>query len=72
MAVSPIETAAPARVPDRGVARRQAFLQAAREVFLEQGYEAASVNDVVRLAGGQIEPEDKISPPDFAAVGDMK
>ena len=27
---------------------------------------------VVRLAGGQIEPEDKISPPDFAAVGDMK
>jgi AcrR family transcriptional regulator len=36
------------------VARRQAFLQAAREVFLEQGYEAASVNDVVRLAGGSL------------------
>lgn len=42
------------RQPDRGVARRQAFLQAAREVFLEHGYEAASVNDVVRLAGGSL------------------
>lgn len=42
------------RRPDRGVARRQAFLQAARLVFLEQGYEAASVNDVVRLAGGSL------------------
>ncbi len=39
---------------DRGVARRQAFLEAARQVFLEQGYEAASVNDVVRLAGGSL------------------
>jgi len=29
-------------------------LQAAREVFLEQGYEAASVNDVVRRAGGSL------------------
>lgn len=42
------------RTPDRGVARRQAFLQAAREVFLEHGYEAASVNDVVRMAGGSL------------------
>jgi len=42
------------RTLDRGVARRQAFLQAARTVFLEQGYEAASVNDVVRLAGGSL------------------
>lgn len=39
---------------DRGVARRQAFLQAAREIFLEHGYEAASVNEVVRLAGGSL------------------
>lgn len=36
------------------MARRQAFLQAAREVFLEHGYEAASVNDVVRMAGGSL------------------
>ena len=43
-----------ARSQDRGVARRQAFLQAARSVFLEQGYEAASVNDVVRRAGGSL------------------
>lgn len=43
-----------ARQPDRGVARRQAFLEAAREVFLEHGYEAASVNDVVRSAGGSL------------------
>jgi AcrR family transcriptional regulator len=42
------------RAPDRGVARRHAFLEAAREVFLEQGYEAASVNDVVRRAGGSL------------------
>jgi AcrR family transcriptional regulator len=43
-----------ARPADRGVARRQAFLQAAREVFLQHGYEAASVNDVVRMAGGSL------------------
>ena len=42
------------RPQDRGVARRHAFLQAAREVFLEQGYEVASVNDVVRRAGGSL------------------
>lgn len=43
-----------ARPLDRGVARRQAFLEAGREVFFEQGYEAASVNDVVRKAGGSL------------------
>lgn len=48
------QTPALSRSQDRGVARRQAFLQAAREVFLEQGYEAASVNDVVRRAGGSL------------------
>lgn len=53
--VAPESKLAPGtRAPDRGVARRQAFLQAAREVFLEQGYEAASVNDVVRRAGGSL------------------
>ncbi len=50
------ETKAPLSVRplDRGVARRQAFLEAGRAVFLEQGYEAASVNDVVRRAGGSL------------------
>lgn len=55
MAPAAIRTPDPeGRQPDRGVARRQAFLQAAREVFLEHGYDAASVNDVVRLAGGSL------------------
>ncbi len=39
---------------DRGVARRQAFLKAARDVFLEFGFEAASVNEIVRRAGGSL------------------
>lgn len=39
---------------DRGVARRQAFLRVAREMFLAEGYEAACVNDVVRVAGGSL------------------
>jgi AcrR family transcriptional regulator len=42
----------PAR--DRGVARRKAFLAAARQVFFELGFEAASVNDVVARAGGSL------------------
>lgn len=44
----------PASGRDRGIARRQAFLDAGRTVFLEHGYMAASVNDVVRLAGGSL------------------
>jgi AcrR family transcriptional regulator len=51
---APAQGEGEARPADRGVARRQAFLQAAREVFLEHGYEAASVNDVVRMAGGSL------------------
>jgi AcrR family transcriptional regulator len=42
------------RPVSRGEARRRAFLEAASEVFLEQGYEAASVNEVVRRAGGSL------------------
>ncbi|MBC7768523.1 MAG: TetR/AcrR family transcriptional regulator [Phycisphaerales bacterium] len=51
---APIVADKSTRAPDRGVARRQAFLLAARSVFLEQGYEAASVNDVVKTAGGSL------------------
>ncbi|MGD9982381.1 MAG: TetR/AcrR family transcriptional regulator [Hyphomonadaceae bacterium] len=54
MTAAQIKAESEARPADRGVARRQAFLQAAREVFLEHGYEAASVNDVVRMAGGSL------------------
>lgn len=42
------------RPASRGEQRRRAFLDAAADVFLEQGYEAASVNEVVRRAGGSL------------------
>jgi len=42
------------RETKRGEARRRAFLDAARDVFLAQGFEAASVNEVVRVAGGSL------------------
>lgn len=38
----------------RGVARRERLLDAARDVFLEQGYAGASVNEVVARAGGSL------------------
>ncbi|WP_373004168.1 TetR/AcrR family transcriptional regulator [Hyphomonas sp.] len=38
----------------RGDKRRAAFIAAAREVFLEQGYEAASMSDIVLRAGGSL------------------
>ena len=38
----------------RGDKRRAAFIAAAREVFLEQGYEAASMSDIVVRAGGSL------------------
>jgi AcrR family transcriptional regulator len=36
----------------RGELRRAALLQAAREVFLEQGYEGASIEEIVSRVGG--------------------
>jgi AcrR family transcriptional regulator len=38
----------------RAEMRRRAFLDAAREVFLEQGYEAANLSEIVRRAGGSL------------------
>ncbi len=38
----------------RAVARRAAFLEAAAEVFVEQGFEAASMTEIVRRAGGSL------------------
>jgi AcrR family transcriptional regulator len=38
----------------RGEARRARFLEAASEVFIEHGYGGASVNEVVRRAGGSL------------------
>lgn len=44
----------PAAAPPtrRGELRREALLDAAREVFLERGYAAASIDDVVKRTGG--------------------
>jgi AcrR family transcriptional regulator len=50
----PIDAASPPQTEDRGAARRRAFLDAARTIFLRDGYEAASVTEVVRLAGGSL------------------
>ncbi|MCM2972388.1 TetR/AcrR family transcriptional regulator [Larsenimonas suaedae] len=41
-------------VTPKGQQRAQRFLDAALEVFTEQGFEAASVNEVVRRAGGSL------------------
>ena len=50
------QTAAPpepaVRRTPRGEARRSALLVAAREVFLEQGYEGTSIEEIVRRVGG--------------------
>jgi AcrR family transcriptional regulator len=54
MNVGKVSQQEPLRPLDRGVARRQAFLQFAREVFLEYGFEDASVNEIVRRAGGSL------------------
>jgi AcrR family transcriptional regulator len=48
------QSSEPSPFPDRGIARRQAFLKAARTVFLENGYENTSVNDIVSIAGGSL------------------
>lgn len=38
----------------RAEIRRAAFLEAAQEVFLEQGFEAANMSEIVRRAGGSL------------------
>lgn len=54
MVMAKLSQQAHERPLDRGLARRQAFLLAAREIFLELGYEAANVNEIVRRAGGSL------------------
>ena len=49
-----MSSAVPTISTPRGEARRRAFLDAAGKVFLAQGLGNASVNDVVRLAGGSL------------------
>ena len=43
-----------AEAPSRAEIRRAAFLEAARDVFLEQGFEAANMSEIVRRAGGSL------------------
>jgi len=46
--------AARSGAPSRRVKRREAILEAARAVFLEQGYGATSLNDIVSVSGGSL------------------
>lgn len=48
------ETPANGGEANRGELRRAAFLKAAEEVFLESGYEASSMAEIVRRAGGSL------------------
>lgn len=44
----------PTTLTSRGEARRERLLDAARDIFLEQGYASASVNEIVARAGGSL------------------
>jgi len=48
------QTSEPEPEAGRAELRRAAFLKAAREVFLEHGYEAANMAEIVRRAGGSL------------------
>lgn len=50
----PVEAAAAEPEIGRAEMRRAAFLKAARDVFLEHGYEAANMAEIVRRAGGSL------------------
>jgi AcrR family transcriptional regulator len=43
-----------ARAPDRLAARRERILEEGRRLFLSKGYAGASVNEIVRRAGGSL------------------
>ena len=44
----------PAGEPDRRERRRRAILAAAKQLFLERGFEAVSLSEVVRCSGGSL------------------
>ncbi|CBS91386.1 TetR/AcrR family transcriptional regulator [Azospirillum lipoferum] len=45
-------TAGPATCGPRGLARRQAILTAARQLFIEKGFEKTTLSDIIAVAGG--------------------
>ena len=51
---NPIEPLSSPAKTKRGEARRQMLIQAASDVFMESGYAGASVNEIVRRAGGSL------------------
>ncbi len=53
LANTALASEAPGRV-ERREARRQAILEAAADLFIERGYGATSLNDVVRRSGGSL------------------
>lgn len=51
----PVPVAEPGYEPrERGLKRRDLFLDAAMEVFIERGFEAASLQEIVNRAGGSL------------------
>jgi AcrR family transcriptional regulator len=54
MSQSDSQRTAPEPEAGRAELRRAAFLKAARDVFLEYGYEAANMAEIVRRAGGSL------------------
>ncbi|GAA0786435.1 transcriptional regulator, TetR family [Marinobacterium sediminicola] len=48
------ENARPCGLTPKGLERQRRILDAAREVFLEQGYDNASINDIMCRAGGSL------------------
>ncbi|ALM52799.1 TetR/AcrR family transcriptional regulator [Halomonas huangheensis] len=49
-----IDSSSQQQMTNKGKARRQRLLCAARDVFLEKGYNGASINDIVARAGGSL------------------